>query len=75
MALARRMRRAAARKNGTDWPVRTRPHRLEKRGNAYSTLHPTNGWQRISDKRLRAQARLAHMVEVIEARKSYRRAA
>jgi hypothetical protein len=67
--LSRKMRRAKTKKNGTEWPVQARPYREEKRGNAYSTLHPTNGWQRISAVRLRAQARLRHMAELIAARR------
>lgn len=68
-SLSRKLRRANARKNGIDWIPKARPYRLEKRGNAYSFLRPTKGWKRISDKRLRAQARLRGMAEFVAARR------
>ena len=66
MSLARAIRRRRARKNGTPWPGK--PTAYEARGEGYLALHPTKGWRLFSASRLRAQARLRAMAELINKR-------
>ena len=68
-SLLRRQQKRILKKIGK-WEVRPRPFRIHKGSDGYDVLRPTKGWLRVSGARLRAQARLRHIAEIIAVRKA-----
>ena len=64
----RKMRRNAFRRSGREWAARQQPTFALPDG-GYCTLRPTKGWLPVSAARLRAQAKLRSIYELIAARK------
>lgn len=60
-SIARKMIRAAKRRTGTK-PDKDRPWTTDIRDDHYVVLHPTRGWRRISNRRVEAQRRMAHLL-------------
>lgn len=70
-SLLRRQQRKFKRRSKTHIP-QERPFRVHKTGReelgGYDVLTPTKGWKRVSAARLRAQARLRHIIETVDRR-------